>query len=461
MTLAALGPICRPFRWSQERNTGRIIRIQYPLVEGKREPNPAQARFAKLVQEKDYVLFSGGVGSGKTTAGAYEAARLCYLNRGKAGFIVAHDWNTLRTVTLPAFLGFFPPSWIISHNKNLRCIQLRGGRTVYYGSAANPKSLEAKTIAWGWGDEIRYWPREAYEKWIARGRQRSNTTKFICTSTPAMNWIYNEFCTGKNNRGVVYCSTRENAHNLRAGYVDDLAASYSTRVLKSYVEGDFTALAGEVFDLFSRSMHLQDLWISPYVPVDVAFDPGKRKASMTFWQHFDWCDVHQVDNCDHCIGELCEDQTNTAKMLHLCGQTFDENNWIRGKMMIDPAAAGGNIERGYSTVKMCEAVGWDVEYTTDIEDRWVPYGIDLINSKFQPSNGTPTLYLDSSMERGHERGSYAMLTGSEYPEDKQGRPISDEPIKCGWLDHTRDTWRYYLVNRYPACRSEIYGMYEL
>lgn len=461
MSLAALAPIATPITWRQQERQAaqRKTLIRYPLVDGQREPNPAQRRFARMIQEKDYVLFSGGVGSGKTLAGAYESARLCYQNPGRAGFIVAHDWNTLLTVTLPAFLSFFPSSWVEAHNKNLRCIRLRGNRLVYYGSANNPSSLEAKNVSWAWGDEVRYWSKAAYIKWIARGRQRGGRCKFICTSTPAMNWMFNEFCTGRANRGVVFASTRENAHNLRSGYIPDLEASYSKRVFESYVEGEFKALSGEVFDEFKRRTHLVDLPIDWTVPVDVGFDPGRRKAAMVFLQHFDYCGLHDVDNCDHIVGELLNDKkTNAKKMLKDLNYRFDREGWQRGCIYIDKAGNSGSQEVGFSTVDVFEGAGWTVMWTTDVEDCWVPYGIDVINNKFGPVDGRPSLFIDSHLEGNHERGIYAAITGSEYPEDKAGRPISDEPIKEGELEHVRDALRYYMVNRYPACRSEIYGL---
>jgi hypothetical protein len=68
------------------RSTRRTVRLRYPRrpKDGKRIINPSQRLFHQTANHTGIVLFSGGVGSGKTLAGAFEANRLFWDNPNRS-----------------------------------------------------------------------------------------------------------------------------------------------------------------------------------------------------------------------------------------------------------------------------------------------------------------------------------------------------------------------------------------
>ncbi len=450
-----------------------FYKIRYPLRDdGSRRVNEGQRAFHRAVNVHPFVLYAGGVGSGKTTAGGYESVRLCIQNGpGKsvddpqAGMIVGHTHDIVENVMIPAFKSFLPPDmrkgfkYIASRKK----IYLPGNRIIYVASASKPESLEGKNISWAWGDELRYWPKASWEKFIARFRSlRGKKPRVICTSTPAFNWMYLEFCKGKKGRKVIHASTSENLQNLRPGFISDLKASLSKRVYKSYVDGLFEEMVGDVFDEFDRNLHLvpyNDLYF-PSAPVHIGFDPGRRKAAMVFFQHLELCPFHRMDDCIHVLGEyMNERRTTTPKMIRAAQKQFKLNAWKEGLIYIDKAGKAESSSTGQSDITALVHLGFEVRYTTAVEDCWVPYGIELINSKLKSVDGETSLYFNAELsDPNRERGVIASIQGSQYPSHKEGSSLSDSPKKEGIFEHARDALRYPLINIFPAEFSDLYAV---
>ena len=63
-----------------------------------------------------------------------------------------------------------------------------------------------------------------------------------------------------------------------------------------------------------------------------------------------------------------------------------------------------------------------------------------------------TRYLDSGRLKVHPRCTRLIAAFETYhwPEDKDGAPIGDEPVKDGVSDHMMDALRYWFVNRHAA-----------
>ena len=138
--------------------------------------------------------YLGGVGAGKTAAGAYEAVKHALGQPGSNGMIVAPTYNMLRRVTLTAFLDALPPGCIREHRMVQRCIILHNGSRIWYASADNPGTLDGTNLTWWWFDEARYGRPEAYYKLVARLREPGAILhQGFITTTPEMNWLYEEF----------------------------------------------------------------------------------------------------------------------------------------------------------------------------------------------------------------------------------------------------------------------------
>jgi hypothetical protein len=441
----------------------RKVKIHYPRSSRNPtgQPNEAQRQFHHVMKKKPLSLFSGGVGSGKTTCVlGFESAWLCWANPNCAGMLIAHDWNSLWNVVLPAFLRFLPPNALISHNKSESKLIIKGGRTVYYTTANNPDSVEGKNVSWLAGDEIRYWPYQTYKNAIARMRDaRGHFCRGIFASTPAMGgWMQDEFVRGKQNRGIVFCSTQMNAHNLADGFMDMLKESYSERLYETYVLGKFKHVAGGVFEEFDPAKHLaprSDLFV-PGVPVHVAQDFGINHPAVIFFQHLPYCPVHGTTDCIHVLDELMPDQCSTRNIIpHIWGWFSEHDACEVGNVYCDPAGRNRSEQEGYTSIYLMEGAGFNCIFDTDPAVRHIPNGVSLINSKLTPYKGESTIYLASEMQDGSHRGLFRAFLNTVYPTTKDGRIKSDNPLKDGVFDHAMDAFRYGMVNTCPFPQAQI------
>ena len=406
-------------------------------------------------------LASGGDRSGKPFAGAHEALALAVEFPGLDGAIVAPTSKMLHSIALKEFRKVCKqiPGVIVGEDKSKEfAIYLANGSTVYYRSADSPGSLDGLTLAWFWADELRHWKKEAWEILVARlscpkaGERR----KGIATSTPKMNWMYEEFHDEeyKDERKIYFFPTSQN-HHLAPSYMDSLKASISKARYKEYVLGQFGGAEGAVFPDFDVHKHCIDSGVEydPEHPVVCAFDPGHRSASVLFAQHYSYCPIHKCHDCVHIFDEWHPDETSTAHVADQLRALVIREGWQydRGRFpFIDKAGNSKNVQRGESDVEILEGYGFHPDWVTSRTDTSIPHGIHLINAKLMNVQEQSSLYLSPRLRpTGREdRGIAKALQYSEYP-DTPGRTKSEHPVKDGFYEHSRDTLRYLLVNLFP------------
>src|SRR5258708_2802967 len=118
--------------------------------------NPKHELVHKAVRLSDYGWFKGGLGSGKTTAGAIQAIMEVYhYQPGQSGLTIAPTYKMLHDSTLTEFFRWLPRHFIESHNKSLAEITLKNGTTITYRSGDDPDTLRGPNKAWLWMDEPR------------------------------------------------------------------------------------------------------------------------------------------------------------------------------------------------------------------------------------------------------------------------------------------------------------------
>lgn len=200
-----------------------------------------QAKFWALKGRRK--AFVGGIGSGKTFAGAIEVLR---MPPGSVGMIVGPTYGSMMRSTLESFLEIAEPAKLIEkQRKSERKFRLRGNRVVYYGSADNPDSLRGPNLGFFWGDEVTYWEARAWK--VMAGRLRKNPGRCWLTMTPRgkKHWTYADLFS-KGTVEYVTAKTASNRFN-REGFAEELEDVGDINWRRQEYYGEFIDECGYMF----------------------------------------------------------------------------------------------------------------------------------------------------------------------------------------------------------------------
>lgn len=427
-----------------------------------RKLTPGQIRL--LQTQASTALLAGGFGSGKTTAGAIKTLQLKAMNPGVPGLIAAQSWSQLWSVTVRTLLDVVRKTlpreyWPRLVDKTGECyLDFGDGVPVFLRTASKPSSMDGTNAGWGWGDEVRHWPKESYDTFIGRVRMPCPLPQKVFTSTPSMGWMSDEFNSGKTGRELITAPTRENLRNLAPNYLEDLRVSYSPRLQRAILDGLFTILEGAVFEAFDPLP--QSPWFVDYAPnkdrlaskrVFIAYDPGFRRSA--------WLWLVEESPLEWVVfDELGPENTSTAAQVDMA----NARKWPVHEVWTDPAADATEAATGIDTLTVLRTslrtVGLSplrtlVDFTRDIT-----FGIDKTRVLLGGYEGLPVRIKFArrlfDLERGKARGIIRDLAAYKYPEVKDGRPITDKPEKDGTHDHFCDCIRYWSVGQWTS-RHEL------
>lgn len=422
--------------------------------------NPGQ--WALLRNAMPYALLAGGVGSGKTTGLCAKMLQLRELNWGYPGLLVAPNRPLLKAVTLREFLRIYRLTYPDKPRPKVRDPSgdhyiefFDGGEPIFLRGAHNPGSIEGFSVGYGGGDEVRWWAHEAYRNFIARIRLKAAPyPQAVFASTPSLGWLADEFNTGKERRNIIVAPTRENLAHLRDGYIDDLKASYSPRVARAILDGEFIALEGVVYDAFDPRPGMG--WAIEWEPtpehfqnskVYLAVDPGWRRSAWLFIMErrpMEWVAFDQLA------------LENTSDMTAV--QIVNQRKYPIDEIWVDPAAGATQSVTGMDTLHALRHIRGRMANQKIVRTiagsvmlRHIPWGVDKLRILLGGYQGFPTRLRFTRRliedERALPFGVIRSLTNYSYPEIKDGRAVTDIPVKDGLNDHFSDAARYFAIGR--------------
>ena len=417
-------------------------------------PNPAQERFLRARRKGGTLLLCSGVGVGKTYVLSYVAFWLAWKNPGVRGLVVSHILSHVRTEIIPPLVDFLRRSGLYAgETKQDRVIHLAHGGAIFFGSADRKDSLEGKNVGWIVGDEVRYWSRESYERATARVRQKgAQYPAQIFTSTPEMNWMYDEFAD-RDDRTVIHAETSENKANLQAGYYERLRASLSKQAWETYGRGQWMSSSGSVYgEEFDENETIQPLEYVPGIPVDIGMDPGVVAPAVVFSQHLPYCHKHGVKDCLHVLDEIVVDDTPLVKMLALIADKMARRGWKKNRVFLDPF--GGNSRDqvyGLKVSEVLETAGFDVVFSYDPVETNILNGIESVRSRLFNVDGQRRLFIDTALKQNatSSRNLTRAFAGYRWPERKTGQAAKNNPVHDE-TSHVMDALRYTVVNLFSA-----------
>jgi len=239
--------------------------------------NPAQMEF--FGSKESYTLFAGGLGSGKTHAGALWAISMALRFPKSVGLITANSHSQLRKATLSKVFELLDQLGIGYVYKNQEGILTIGEAKIYTISMERYDLLRGIEAGWAWSDECAFYKEEAYHVLIGRIRDSDAPCEWKGTTTPnGFNWLYSAFVESPVPRStVVYAKTTQNLAHLSDTYVDTLRAQYDTRLAQQELDGQFVNLnAGLIYYAFDRKKNCGEIDVSGrpiYVGLDFNVHP--------------------------------------------------------------------------------------------------------------------------------------------------------------------------------------------
>ncbi len=439
---------------------GRQISIQdcFPTGrDGNRGPLPKQLQFLNAsldTKGPQYVLYSGGVGSGKTLIGCITILTMAIMESGD--YLISRLFNPeLRLTTYKTFLDICPKELIVEHRVADQIIKIKsadgGIANVIFRGMEEPDKHRSLNLNAAYLDECSQISEEAFTLLQSRLRGRA-FRKIIATTNPnGHSWLYRYWIKkdfgnekAKKNFIAIHAPSTENTH-LPEGYVDAMLDSWSEERIKREVMGSWDAFAGQVYGEFERAKHV----IKPFrIPDEwtkfVGVDHGYRNAACALWCAMDYDgDIYvyrEFYQNEWIIEEIVRGRKDSGEpgLIQLNDKEKIEGLWI------DPSTKANR--------------GKDSDFTTYLDylpkdwslipaNNEVANGIDRIKQLLKqdnPKTRRPRLSFFDTCENVIEQMAqyrYEELT----PGQEMNKNIKESPVKKD--DHAVDALRYAIMSR--------------
>lgn len=207
--------------------------------------NPAQWAF--VYSPARFSFYVGGIGAGKTYAGAARAILRLIADPGGLGLIGAPTYPMLRDATQRTFFDLLPRLLIRQYHRAEERLTLTNGAEVLFRSLETPDRARGVNLAWFWLDEAPLCGYYAWQVLKGRLRQRGHHTAAWATGTPrGLDPFARDFETHPAHGHALYrASTWANAHHLPESFIADLG--YTGAFARQEIDGQFVAFDGLVY----------------------------------------------------------------------------------------------------------------------------------------------------------------------------------------------------------------------
>ena len=274
---------------------------------------PTQSAF---VQDWDVRFrgFGGGLGNGKTSAGASLAYFLSISFPGNCGYIGRWDGKELIQTTMAEFFRLVPESMFEVQNKQLGYIRFKrqyGGSEIFYGDVKKEEWASSLNLGWFWIDQAEEIDEARWNHGVSRLRRqvplldesgtplRQGKTELMAptygfaTFNPegTQSFLWRFFHPDSPTRKADYQLYQATTYDgLAAGfvtqdYVDGMLQVFSEQAKQRYLGGSWDVFEGKVFSTFDPNVHLiESVTLQPTWTYYVSMDHGlTNPTSVGVW----------------------------------------------------------------------------------------------------------------------------------------------------------------------------------
>lgn len=355
--------------------------------------------------------FIGGIGSGKSYAGAVKAMLYCQVP-GTLGLVIAPSYPMLRDATLRTFKQVAEATIAETHASEMR-LTLRNGAEVLFRSADQPDRLRGPNISWAWIDEASLCGAETWEITIGRLRADGKAGPCWITTTPkGRNWVYQ-----KQAQMTVFHSTTAGNPYLSPEFVESLQAAYTGKFAQQELLGEFVGFDGLVYEEFDRGRNVKTVPTRTWTRVWAGVDEGYTNPAVILIVGEDH------DGRLHVMHEFYQRRRLQAEVVTEARRIMAE--YRVGEFVTDPSAAGliaDMRKAGIPTVPANNAVMAGIQA---VKGRLVAAGDGLARLTIDPGCVNLLGEFEGYVWRGGKDG------------------LRDEPEKSN--DHAMDALRYVVA----------------
>lgn len=375
------------------------------------------------LSQKKFKAYIGGVGSGKTKAGCFEALKIMLTYPGSIGIICAPTYTMLRDATQTTFFEICPFDLIKDYYKQQNKVVLMNGSVVLFRTADNPDHLRGPNLDWFYMDEASECPYMAWKILIGRIRKGVIDAGFATATPKGFNWLYDEFGAKKRNDYELFRSSSLENKYLSNSFLESLKESYSGTFYRQEVEGEFTSFEGLVYPSFTHAniisvQALKNIGMKYYVG---GIDFGFTNPYVSV--------IIGIDNNDraYVLKEIYQRRILTSDMIKLIKDWREELHLHKLPMFsADPSEPALISEMQQGGLNVAKA------------DNEVLKGIQTVSGFLTiKADGRPSLFVSEECQNTiNEFNMY------RFPDEKEGKVNKDTPLKIN--DHAMDAIRYAL-----------------
>lgn len=296
---------------------------------------PKQAAF--VGSSAHQAAFIGGIGSGKSTAGAVRTLLAAYGQIGtrriptpNLGMLVAPTYTMLQDASLRT-LRDVAAGAVRAFNKSDMRLTFDNGSEVLLRSADAPDRLRGPNLSYAWLDEAALLRAEVWTIMLGRLRAFGQRGSIWATSTPrGRGWLYNAFVRDANaDTYLVQAASADNVH-LDPAVVAAWQTAYSGDLARQELEGIFVSYRGLVYDTFNPALHVLADAPATFSRAIAGVDFGYSNPGVMLVLLVD------SDNRATLVHEAYETQRSTDAWLAV-GQALHQQYGIE-RLYCDPAA---------------------------------------------------------------------------------------------------------------------------
>lgn len=401
-----------------------------------KEISPKQEQF--IYSDAQYTAYIGGVGAGKTNAGAKKAGKRS-MEIVCNGLIGAPTYRMLNDSTIPTFREENQP-FISQFRKADMVIEMVNGSVVYCRSAEDPDMWRGLNLNWFWIDEAAYCQAYVWPVGIGRLRQVVDGVKpiaFITCTPKGRNWIYEEWeekHKDKDGYLLIRASTKDNPF-LDHSYIDNLEANYSGKYYAQEIEGLFVTFEGLIYDMYRDDTHIWKDELPEFHAFSYGLDYGYTNptAIVVFGEPISDGRPYDIQ-----IDEVYKRQLTQEMVIDEVLKLY--KNYGQGTVWVDPSEP--------DLIKVMLDNGIDAQPA----DNDITTGIQREQAAMEVVNGKPSTYiLNSCVHTKAELASYCWKSKGKGTNQR----FEDKPEKAN--DHIMDARRYRRMGTTMAINPPMFA----